>query len=383
MQIIPLQVCVCAASTNFGSQVGFAQQSSAEKGKNMYDIVIIGSGPAGLSASIYAKRAGLKAVTLEQSPMSGGQVLNTYEVDNYPGLPGINGFELGMKFREHADKLECEFKNAAVLKIRKIAAKGLKEPEAELHAASLESRIHGGKKEQPSGFVVEPGREEQPSGFVVETDSGEIRTKTVLAAMGATHAKLGVPGESEFTGRGVSYCATCDGAFFRGKVTAVIGGGDVAVEDAIFLARGCEKVYLIHRRDELRAAAILQKELMALPNVEILWDTVAERIEGEGQVQSLAVKNVKTGKVKDLSVDGVFVAVGIIPSSDIMKDVADCDNKGYLIAGEDCASSTPGIFAAGDIRTKKLRQIVTAAADGANAITSVLEYFTSGIVTKY
>ncbi len=349
----------------------------------MYDIVIIGSGPAGLSASIYAKRAGLKAVTLEQSPMSGGQVLNTYEVDNYPGLPGINGFELGMKFREHADKLECEFKNAAVLKIRKIAAKGLKEPEAELQAASLESRIHGGKKEQPSGFVVEPGREEQPSGFVVETDSGEIRTKTVLAAMGATHAKLGVPGESEFTGRGVSYCATCDGAFFRGKVTAVIGGGDVAVEDAIFLARGCEKVYLIHRRDELRAAAILQKELMALPNVEILWDTVAERIEGEGQVQSLAVKNVKTGKAKELSVDGVFVAVGIIPSSDIMKDVADCDNKGYLIAGEDCASSTPGIFAAGDIRTKKLRQIVTAAADGANAITSVLEYFTAGIVTKY
>lgn len=349
----------------------------------MYDIVIIGSGPAGLSASIYAKRAGLKAVTLEQSPMSGGQVLNTYEVDNYPGLPGINGFELGMKFREHADKLGCEFKNAAVLKIRKIATKGIKEPEAELHAASLESRIHGGKKEQPSGFVVEPGREEQPFGFVVETDSGEIRTKTVLAAMGATHAKLGVPGESEFTGRGVSYCATCDGAFFRGKVTAVIGGGDVAVEDAIFLARGCEKVYLIHRRDELRAAAILQKELMALPNVEILWDTVAERIEGEGQVQSLAVKNVKTGKAKELSVDGVFVAVGIIPSSDIMKDVADCDNKGYLIAGEDCASSTPGIFAAGDIRTKKLRQIVTAAADGANAITSVLEYFTAGIVTKY
>lgn len=337
----------------------------------MYDIVIIGSGPAGLSASIYAKRAGLKAVTLEQSPMSGGQVLNTYEVDNYPGLPGINGFELGMKFREHADKLECEFKNTAVLKIRKIAAKGQQEPEGELHAASLENRIHGGKKESMS------------SGFVVETDSGEIRTKTVLAAMGATHAKLGVPGESEFTGRGVSYCATCDGAFFRGKVTAVIGGGDVAVEDAIFLARGCEKVYLIHRRDELRAAAILQKELMALPNVEILWDTVAERIEGEGQVQSLAVKNVKTGKAKELSVDGVFVAVGIIPSSDIMKDVADCDNKGYLIAGEDCAASTPGIFAAGDIRTKKLRQIVTAAADGANAITSVLEYFTAGIVTKY
>lgn len=348
----------------------------------MYDIVIIGSGPAGLSASIYAKRAGLKAVTLEQSPMSGGQVLNTYEVDNYPGLPGINGFELGMKFREHADKLECEFKNTAVRKIRKIVVEEQKEPETELHAASLESRIHGEKKEsavsQNARSPKGAGKEGKPSGFVVETDNGEIWTKAVLAAMGATHAKLGIPGESEFTGRGVSYCATCDGAFFRGKVTAVIGGGDVAVEDAVFLARGCEKVYLIHRRDELRAAAILQKELMALPNVEILWDTVAERIEGEGQVQRLAVKNVKTGRAKELPVDGVFVAVGIIPSSGIMKEAADCDERGYLIAGEDCVTSTPGIFAAGDIRTKKLRQIVTAAADGANAITSVLEYFTAG-----
>lgn len=352
----------------------------------MYDIVIIGSGPAGLSASIYAKRAGLKALTLEQSPMSGGQVLNTYEVDNYPGLPGIGGFELGMKFREHADKLGCEFQNAAVLEIKKMAARQqIKELEAELRAASLEERIHAGKREnRASGNPEsieraenESGGAEAASGFILETDKGQIRTKTVLAAMGASHAKLGIPGESEFTGRGVSYCATCDGAFFRGKVTAVIGGGDVAVEDAIFLARGCEKVYLIHRRNELRAAAILQKELMSLPNVEILWDTVAERVEGEGLVQKLAVKNVKTGREKELSVDGVFVAVGIIPSSDIMKGAADCDEKGYLIAGEDCVTSTPGIFAAGDIRTKKLRQIVTAAADGANAITSVLEYFTS------
>lgn len=337
------------------------------KEENMYDIVIIGSGPAGLSASIYAKRAGLKAVTLEQSPMSGGQVLTTYEVDNYPGLPGINGFDLGMKFREHADKLGCEFKNAEVLAIRKINAEAqIKESGAQLRAASIESRIEAEMKEK------------EEAGFVLETDNGPVRTKTVLAAMGATHARLGIPGESDFTGKGVSYCATCDGAFFRGRVTAVIGGGDVAVEDAIFLARGCEKVYLIHRRDELRAAAILQKELMSLPNVEILWDTVAERIEGEGTVQKLAVKNVKTGREKALLVDGVFVAVGIIPSSHIMKGAADCDEKGYLIAGEDCVTSTPGIFAAGDIRTKKLRQIVTAAADGANAITSVLEYFTAG-----
>ena len=324
--------------------------------KRMYDVVIIGSGPAGLSAAIYAKRAGLHAVTLEQSPMSGGQVLNTYEVDNYPGLPGINGFDLGMKFREHADKLGCEFQEAEVCSIKKLA-----EDEStrvsEIQAASLKEKKAAGDE-----------------GFAVITDKGEIETKAVIAAMGATHAKLNIPGEEAFAGKGVSYCATCDGAFFRGGVTAVIGGGDVAVEDAVFLARSCEKVYLIHRRDELRAAAILQKEMMALPNVEILWDTVALEIEGEERVQELVVKNVKTGKRERLRVDGVFVAVGIIPSSDVVREAADCDEKGYLIAGEDCVTSTPGIFAAGDVRKKKLRQIITAAADGANAVTSVLEY---------
>ena len=317
----------------------------------MYDVVIVGSGPAGLSASIYAKRAGLKAVTLEANPMSGGQVLNTYEVDNYPGIPEVNGFDLGMKFREHADKLGCEFQTALVTAIRKIG-------EAE------------GQEAQAAAFD-----EKERNGFIVVTDQGEIRTRTVLAAMGASHAKLGVPGEEELAGMGVSYCATCDGAFFRGKTVAVIGGGDVAVEDAIFLARGCEKVYLIHRRDELRAAAILQREVMALPNVEILWDTVAEAIEGEEQVQSICVKNVKTQKKDVLPVAGVFVAVGIIPSSEVLREVVECDQKGYVVAGEDCVSSVPGVFAAGDVRKKRLRQIVTAVADGANAITSVLDYF--------
>ncbi len=301
----------------------------------MYDVVIIGSGPAGLSASIYAKRAGLKAVTIEKSPMSGGQVLNTYEVDNYPGLPGINGFDMGMKFREHADKLGCEFKNAEVLEIKS---------------------------------------EEKVQGFVIETDDGMLETKTIVAAMGASHAKLNVPGEEELSGMGVSYCATCDGAFFKGRTTAVIGGGDVAVEDAIFLARGCEKVYLIHRRDELRAASILQEEVKSLSNVEILWDTVVEKIEGEDQVEAIAIKNTKTGEEKRLPVDGVFVAVGILPQSELLKEITACDEKGYVIAGEDGICKTPGIFVAGDIRTKKLRQIITAAADGANAITSVQEY---------
>ncbi|MCM1125814.1 MAG: FAD-dependent oxidoreductase [Lachnospiraceae bacterium] len=318
----------------------------------MYDVVIAGSGPAGLSAAIYAKRAGLHALVLEKNPMSGGQVLNTYEVDNYPGLPGINGFDLGMKFREHADKLGCEFREAELRGIRKLEV----QDEAEIQAAS----------------------EASADGFLLETDQGEIEAKTVLAATGATHAKLGIPGEEELAGMGVSYCATCDGAFFKGKVTAVIGGGDVAAEDAIFLARGCEKVYLIHRRGELRAAAILQKELMSLPNVEILWDTVAEQINGQDQVESLSLKNVKTGAQTELPVQGVFVAVGIIPYSEVFGRLAECDEKGYLIAGEDCATTAPGIYAAGDVRGKKLRQVVTAAADGANAVASILEYLVNG-----
>ena len=317
----------------------------------MYDVVIIGSGPAGLSASIYAKRAGLNAVTIEKSPFSGGQVVNTYEVDNYPGLPGINGFDMGMKFREHADKLGCEFLTANVLSVRK-----KNEESSLLRAASDDSSVN------KAGI------------FVIETSQGIIEAKTVVAAMGAVHAKLGIPGEEELAGVGVSYCATCDGAFFRGRTTAVIGGGDVAIEDAIFLARGCEKVYLIHRRDKLRGAEILQKELKALSNVEIIWDTVTEKIEGEDQVEALVLRNVKTKEQRRLSVDGVFVAVGILPESMLLRDIAACDEKGYVLASEDGVSSMPGLFVAGDVRTKKLRQIITAAADGANAITSVQEY---------
>ena len=332
----------------------------------MYDVIIIGSGPAGLSASVYAKRAGLKALTLEKNPVSGGQVLNTYEVDNYLGLPGINGFDMGVKFREHADGLGCEFQTAEVLSVCKEHRE-----EKQLKAASV--------NETAVDAAFEPVRAQ---GFMIETDEGVFRAKAVVAAMGAVHAKLGIPGEEEMAGRGVSYCATCDGAFFRGKVTAVIGGGDVAVEDAIFLARGCEKVYLIHRRDELRAAKILQEEVMSLPNVEIIWDTVAEKIEGNGQVEGISLKNVKTGDKMELPVDGVFVAVGILPDSEILKEIVNCDPKGYVLAGEDDVTDVPGIFAAGDIRSKKLRQIVTAVADGASAIQSVQEYLLQAKITK-
>lgn len=307
----------------------------------MYDLIIIGSGPAGLSAAIYGQRAGLKMLIIEKSPMSGGQVLNTYEVDNYPGLPGINGFDLGMKFREHAEKLGAVFSVEEVLKIEN----------------------DGGSKQ-------------------IITDQNRYETKTVIIATGAYHAKLGADGEERLNGMGVSYCATCDGAFFKNKTVAVVGGGDVAVEDAIFLARGCEKVYLIHRRDELRAARILQEALFKLPNVEILWDTVVEQIQGEEQVEGIRIKNKKTGKEDSLLLSGVFVAVGIIPDTKAFESLVQTDEKGYIIAGEEGITSTAGIFAAGDVRKKTLRQIITAAADGANAVTSVQEYLIENQVSE-
>lgn len=301
----------------------------------MKDIMIIGSGPAGLSAAIYAKRAGLDAAVLEKAPMSGGQVLTTYEVDNYPGLPGIGGFELGMKFREHADRMQVEFIEEEVEQI------------------------------EDAGDYKK-----------VITTQGEHEARTVLLATGAVHAKLGIPGEDELAGMGVSYCATCDGAFFRKKTTAVIGGGDVAVEDAIFLSRMCEKVYLIHRRDELRAAKSLQKELFELPNVEVLWNSLPEAILGGEQVEGLRITERETGKTQELNVSGVFVAVGILPNTDYCSGLVEMDEKGYVLAGEDCCTSRKGIYAAGDIRKKPLRQILTAAADGANAITSIQGYLT-------
>ena len=302
----------------------------------MYDLIIIGSGPAGLAAAIYAQRAKLNTLVIERAMVSGGQVLNTYEVDNYPGLPGIGGYELGMKFREHADKLGALFAEDEVVRV-------------EDEGAGKVKRVVG------------------------EKDTYEA--KCLILATGAQHRRLEVPGEKELSGAGVSYCATCDGAFFRNKVTAVIGGGDVAVEDAIFLARMCSKVYVIHRRNELRAAKSLQEKLFSLDNVEMVWDSVAEEICGEGQVDSLKISNVKTGEKRTLSLQGVFIAVGITPESQAFEGLVEME-KGYIKAGEDCATSAPGIFAAGDVRKKNLRQIITAAADGANAVTSAEHYLT-------
>lgn len=306
----------------------------------MYDLIIIGSGPAGLSAAVYAKRAGLNMLVIEKNPVSGGQIIDTYEVDNYLGIPGINGFDLAMKFREHADKLGTEFADGTVTSVT----------------------------------CIEEGSDTKAPVYKVVTDEGEYETHTIILATGAHHSKLGIPGEEELTGKGVSYCATCDGAFYKNKVTAVNGGGDVAVEDAIYLSRFCSKVYLIHRRNELRAAKILQDELFGIPNIEVVWDSVVKEIQGEPKVSNLRIENVKTKEMTDLAVDGIFVAIGIHPSTDMFADTVKCDEQGYVVAGEDGATSAPGIFVAGDSRKKRLRQIVTAVADGANAVTSVQDF---------
>lgn len=296
--------------------------------REIYDLIIIGSGPAGLSAAVYGMRAGLKLLVIEKNPMSGGQVLNTYEVDNYLGIPGINGFDMGVQFREHADKLNTPF---------------------------LEADVTGITDGQPK---------------TVHTTQGDLYAKALILATGARHAHLEVAGEEELSGMGVSYCATCDGAFFRGKTVAVIGGGDVALEDAIYLTRFCEKVYLIHRRDELRGAHVLQEQLKALPKAEILYSHVVKEIQGQESVTGLLLEDRKSGEQRTLSVDGVFVAVGIHPETELVRELAACDDAGYVLAGEDGATDVPGIFVAGDVRKKPLRQIVTAVADGANAVTA-------------
>jgi len=300
----------------------------------VYDVIIIGSGPAGLAAAIYAKRAELSLIVIEKAGLSGGQIINTYEVDNYPGTPGISGFELSTKFREHADKLETTFINGEV---------------TDFH---LEDTIK-----------------------IVTMDDGTLyKTKTVVIATGGAPRHLGVEGEDKLSGMGVSYCATCDGAFFKNKSVAVVGGGDVAVEDAIFLARICKQVYVIHRRDQFRASKSITSRLLSMENVTILWDSVVERINGEEKVESITVKNIKTNESAAHEIAGVFIAVGYLPNSETYKKAVATDDTGYIIAGENCETNIPGIYAAGDVRTKDLRQIITAASDGANAITAVEKY---------
>lgn len=297
----------------------------------MYDLLIIGAGPAGLAAAIYAQRAKLNALVIEKEGC-GGQMSQTYEVDNYPGLPGISGMDLGNRMKDHAKGLGM---NIVYEEIKSI------------------NRVDGN--------------------FLVHFVSGGIcEGKGIIIAAGATHAKLGAFGENELAGRGVSYCATCDGAFFAGQDVAVVGGGDVAIEDAIFLSRIASHVTLIHRRDELRGAKSLQESLIKCENVSILWNTIVESINGADSVETLSLRNVKDNEDFNLFVSGVFIAVGINPAKTAIDGLI-TNEKGYVIAGEDCRTNIERVYVAGDIRQKPLRQIVTAVADGANAVTSFIE----------
>ncbi len=301
--------------------------------KDIYDVVIIGAGPAGLSAAVYAERAKLKALLLEKEYMGGGQIVTTTEVDNYLGLPGMNGFDLAMKFREHAVSMGAEF---------------------------------------AEGKVQSLARQEED--WCVKTEDKEYLTKCVIIATGASHRMLGIPGEERLRGNGVSYCATCDGAFFRDRTVAVIGGGDVAVGDAIFLSRLCKKVYLIHRRDSLRAAKVLADRVLENEKVEVLWNMVPESIEGEEQVSHLKLRDVEKDIQTELPVDGIFVAIGMEPNvMGVPEQVLDKE-QGYIEAGEDGRTALPGLYAAGDVRTKQVRQIATAVSDGANVIAAVERY---------
>jgi thioredoxin reductase (NADPH) len=302
----------------------------------MEDLIIIGAGPAGLTAGLYAARARLKTLMLEKlSP--GGQVLMTDWVENYPGFPdGISGFELMDKMRRQAEKFDLVIENQEV-----------------------------------SRLELSPGKK------VVVTDKGNLETRALILTSGATPRKLGIEGEDLLTGKGVSYCATCDGPFYRDQEVALIGGGDTAVEEAIFLTRFAAKIHLIHRRDELRATKLLRERVMALDQVHIMWDTVPTRIVGDTEVKGVDLKNVKTGKTSHLPVQGVFVFVGYIPNTELVKDQLELDTLGFVVTNNDMQTSVPGVFAAGDIRSKILRQIATAVGEGATAAFAVERYLES------
>jgi thioredoxin reductase (NADPH) len=297
----------------------------------MVDIVIAGGGPAGLSAAIYAVRSGHEALVIERLG-PGGQAATAAIIENYPGLKKIAGYELAAQFEEHA--------RAAGVQI---------------------------VTEEITGFALAGGIKR------TTTKKGVYESHAVILAMGAKRRHLVIPGEAALAGRGVSYCATCDGAFFRKKNVAVIGGGNSAVGDAIYLSNLCDKVYLIHRRDEFRAENYLQQQLLGIKNIQIIYDTVPERIVGENAVEKIELKDIKTGETSTLPISGVFVAVGTSPQTEILHGALKLDEGGYIIAPESCKTELRGVYAAGDIREKPFRQIVTAAADGANAANSAME----------
>lgn len=294
----------------------------------VYDLLITGGGAAGLTAAVYAARSGLDFVLIDIASSMGSQITQTEDVDNYTGFNKVNGMELVMKFYEHAKALDAPMLNDEVKLITK-----------------------------------------EDDVFTVKCSSNEYKAKTVIFCAGATHRELGVKGEKEFLGRGVGYCAMCDGFFFRNKTAVVVGGGNTAITDALYLSKICKKVIVVHRRDSFSAENILVQRLMQAENVEIIFNAEVSEIMGEKLVNGVKLKDGRT-----VETDGVFVAVGIVPRNDAVKDIVKLNNYGYVVADESGVTSVDGLFVAGDVRSKELRQIITACADGANAVDSVNKY---------
>lgn len=295
----------------------------------MLDIIIIGSGPAGLTAAIYAKRAQLNAVVVEKEYLGTGQIAESSLVDNYPGMPQTDGYSLGEAFREHAEKLGAEFIEAEITSIEKLE-----------------------------------------NGFICKCNNGdELEAANIIYAAGCKHRELGIDDEKKYYGKGISYCAVCDGAFYKDKSVVVAGGGNSALGDALYLADICHDVYIVHRRDEFRGNAATLKKLQERKNVHIITNVNIQALRGEKKLEEVVLSD---GQV--IKAAGLFVAVGMEPETDILKGIVELDNNGYVVAAEDCVTSAGGFYAAGDIRTKQLRQVITAAADGANAASQVIKY---------
>jgi len=300
----------------------------------IYDIAIIGSGPAGLTAGIYGARSGLSCVIFEKMAVGGIPII-TADIENYPGVLKTSGFELMALMEKQCRELGCNIITENIISISKT----------------------------DDLFII--------------NGKNQFKAKTVIASTGSTWRKLEVAGESELTGKGVSYCATCDGPFFRNEEIAVVGGGNTACEEALYLTKFAKKVYIIHRRDKLRATKIIQERLKEEPKISMIWDSVVEKVNGDQKIESLTIKNKKTNNISELKVGGVFIFIGLIPNSELFVDLADTDDRGFLIANHDLSTKTPGLFVAGDVRNTPLRQIVTAASDGAIAAFSA-EKFLAG-----
>jgi len=305
------------------------------KENNKYDVIIIGGGPAGLSAGLYTARAKLETLLIEKD-LVGGQIVNAEWIENYPGFPeGISGLELGDLMHKQASKY------------------GLTTIMGEVLGVNLQREYK-----------------------TVQTTEGDFSSEILIVAAGSARQKLDIPGEDEYTGRGVSYCATCDAAFFRDQVVAVAGGGDSAITEALHLTKFASKVYVIHRRNQLRASKILQERAFSEPKIEMVWDSVVEKIEGEGLVDHLQIKNVKTKESSTLNVTGIFISIGFKPDTAYLKDIISLDDIGHIITNESMETSIPGILAAGDIRHNSARQAIAAAGDGATAAIYAEKYLT-------